>query len=143
MRATLPIILSFTAAALIGATPAVAQRANVSRSIAPVVAPAGAVRTVASYDVVAAGDRNLPSRITVADSAGGLVAFYRLPGERTLHPMMVVVMGSDIVLQAETPAGLLTLELFDANDPRDGVATRGTPRGRWHLDGKQGELQGR
>jgi hypothetical protein len=143
MRATLSTVFSLTAAALIAATPAVAQRANAARTVAPVVAPAGAIRTVASYAIVATGDRNLPSRITVAESAGGLVASYRLPGDRTAHPMMVVVMGSDIVLQAETPAGLLTLELFDANDPRDGVAARGTAQGRWHLDGKQGELQGR
>jgi hypothetical protein len=144
MRATIKTFLPIAAAAFVAAAaPAAAQRVATQRAVAPDVAIAGRVRTVATYRLVATGDRNLPDHITVADSAGGLVAYYRLANDPTSYPMLVVVMGADIVLQGETPAGVLTLELFDANDPRQGAATAGTARGRWHVDGRQGELQGR
>lgn len=144
MRATLSNLLPLAATALLAAaSPAAAQRAA-ARPIAPDLATAGTVRPVATYQLLApTRTSRLPERITVADSAGGLVAHFRLPGDRTAYPMLVVVMGSDLVLQGETPAGVLTLELFDANDPRD-AATRGTtPTGRWHVDAQQGTLRAR
>jgi hypothetical protein len=144
MRATFPNVLPLVAAALLAATPAAAQRVTPSRAVAPVVPAAGNVRPVATYTLSSTSRATrLPEHITVADSAGGLVAYYRMPGDRTAYPMLVVVMGTDLVLQGDTPAGILTLELFEANDPRD-AATRGTvPQGRWHVDAQQGTLRAR
>ena len=139
-RVMLSNIVPVLAAAVTLATPAAAQRAAARQTIVPEVAPVVRVRPVATYDLVETGDRRLPTRITVADSAGTLVASYRLPGDRTAYPMLVVVMGSDLVLQGETDAGVLTLELYGANGA--GVEQGGV-RGRWHLDGREGELGGR
>jgi hypothetical protein len=142
MRATFPNVLPLVAAALLAATPAAAQRAVSARVIAPDLAAAGNVRPVATYQLSTRSSR-LPERITVADSAGGLVASFRLPGDRTAYPMLVVVMGSDLVLQGETPAGILTLELFDANASTEAPTRAGAPKGRWHVDAQQGDLLGR
>ena len=138
MRATFTNVLPLAAA------PAAAQRAASPRAVAPVVPAVGNVRPVATYTLSSTSrTTRLPEHITVADSAGALVAYYRLPGDRSAYPMLVVVMGSDLVLQGDTPAGILTLELFDANDSRD-AATRGTaPQGRWHVDAQQGTLRAR
>jgi hypothetical protein len=142
MRATFPNVLPLAAAALFAATPAAAQRAASPRAVAPVVPAAGAVRPVATYTLSSTSrSTRLPEHITVADSAGGLVAYYRLPGDRTAYPMLVTVMGTDLVLQGDTPAGILTLELFEANDSREATAPATAPRGRWHVDAQQGTLR--
>lgn len=147
MRATLSYVLPLAAAALLAATPAAAQRAAsqraAARPVAPDLATAGTVRPVATYQLRSTHTTRLPEHITVADSAGGLVAHYRLPGDRTTYPMLVVVMGSDLVLQGETPAGILTLELFDANDSREASARPAAAQGRWHVDAQHGVLQSR
>ena len=144
MRATLSHVLPLLAAALLAASPAAAQRAASSRAIAPDVATAGAVRTVATWQLLSpTRTSRLPERITVADSSGGLVAHYRLPGDRTAYPMLVVVMGADLVLQGDTPAGLLTLELIDANGSRDASTRATAAQGRWHVDAQHGTLRTR
>lgn len=144
MRATLSNVLPLLTAALLAASPAAAQRAVSARAIAPDVAAAAAVRPVATYQLLApTRTARLPEHITVADSAGALVAHFRLAGDRTAYPMLVVVMGSDLILQGETPAGILTLELVDANDPRTTAARGTTPQGRWHVDAQQGVLLAR
>ena len=141
MRATLPNVLPLAAAALLAATPAAAQRAVSARAVAPEVAAASIVRPVATYQLRSTRSARLPERITVADSAGALVAHYRLPGDRKEYPMLVVVMGPDLVLQGETPAGILTLELLDANT--SGETPTRAAQGRWHVDAQHGTLQGR
>lgn len=50
--------------------------------------------------------------------------------------MAVTVLGTDLVLQAETPAGLLTLLLERQNDASQTELT-----GRWALDGIGGTLR--
>ena len=77
--------------------------------------------------------------MTVADSLGALVASFRLPGEPTARPMLVTVLDTDLVLQGETPSGVLTLQLYRQNDSdtTDAVA------GRWWLGDREGELRER
>jgi hypothetical protein len=77
--------------------------------------------------------------VTVADSAGALVANTRLRGETAVRPLTVSVIESDLVLQGETPEGVLTLVL-------DRQATGTEPKvtsGRWALGSAEGTLRGR
>ena len=144
MRSTFVIALSLAAASLASAPAANAQRAVAARTVAPEVAPAAAVRPVATYRLLAsANDRTLPEHITVSDSAGALVASYRLANDNTTYPMLVVALGTDLVLQGETRAGVLTLEIFDGNTSPDATPKDATTTGRWHLAGRQGELRTR
>jgi len=98
-----------------------------------------APRTVAAYRFTTPRDAALPAQVTVADSAGALVASYRLPGDRTARPMVVTVLDTDLVLQGETPSGVLTLQLFRQND----AAATDAVGGRWWLGEQKGELRGR
>ena len=140
MRATISLLPTLAAAVLsAAASPAAAQFA-VSEAARPAVRRhAPVVRTVATYNLAGSRDAALLARVTVADSAGVLVASYRLPGASVAEPMTVTVLGTDLVLQAETASGVLTLQLFDQND-----ADVGEPvGGRWALAGQRGELRGR
>ena len=144
MRSTFVIALSLAAASLASAPTASAQRAAAPRTVTPEVAAAAPVRPVATYRLLAsANDRTLPDHITVSDSAGALVASYRLANDNTTYPMLVVAFGTDLVLQGETRAGVLTLELFDGNSSPAAATKDSATTGRWHLAGRQGELRTR
>lgn len=137
--------LSFAAAvlAVVGVSrSAHAQRAVASNVVRPVVLEtpdiASVLRTVAIYQFEASRTPGMPNQVTLADSLGKLFATFTLPGNRTEQPMMVDVTESDIVLQGQTPAGIVTLVLFQQSDA--GL----TPlRGKWYLGDRQGELFGR
>lgn len=146
MRA-LASLLPPLAAVLISAAvqPARAQQAVARDDARPVVrrlaAPAGlvATRTLAVYQLTAPRATGMPARVTVADSASRLVASFRLAGAGSARPMLVEVLGSDLVLQGETPDGVLTLRLYDGN----GSAPQDTVSGRWWLGHQEGALRGR
>lgn len=136
---TIPSILA-AAAFVAAASPvsSVAAQQAATNPARPVVRSAAAPRTLATYRLTAPRDGSMPAVVTVADSAGTLVASYRLPGARDLQPMEVFVMDADVVLQGETPSGVLTLQLEGLNDEggRDFA-------GRWWLAGRSGALRGR
>ena len=107
---------------------------------APVAAqsPADAApRTVAVYRFDGWRAPGLPAEVTVADSADRLVATYRLRGHRVARPMEVSIVDEDVVLQGETPAGVLTIQLYRQERAGADVA------GRWYVGRQHGELRGR
>ena len=65
-------------------------------------------RTLAIYQFDGSHE-GIPAQVTVADSAGKLVASYRLRGGWAERPMTVDVADSDILLQAQTQRGTLTM----------------------------------
>ena len=118
----------------VAAAPAAAQSA-VRETVRPAVA---AAREVAKYNFTVSRDAGLPAEVTVADVGGALAASYRLPGQRAAAPMLIQVLDTDIVLQAETEQGVLTLQLFKQNDSDEkGVV------GTWTLGSRSGELRGK
>ena len=124
--------------------PALAQQAAISNFARPVIrraapSPDAASRTLAVYRIAAPRDAGMPTRVTVADSAGRLVASYSLAGSADARPMLVEAFGTDVVLQGETPSGMLTLRLYGRND----AATPGTAAGHWWLGAQHGELRDR
>ncbi|MDB4890727.1 MAG: hypothetical protein JWL61_2582 [Gemmatimonadetes bacterium] len=127
------------------ASPAAAQtvataytRSTVVEKAAPAEAPV--IRTIAIYRFSASRILRLPTTITVSDSAGQLVANFKLPNESNPGVMSVEVMGNDIILQGETPRGLLTLVLYRQN----AADVPSTFVGYWSLgDEERGELRGR
>lgn len=140
---TLPSFHSTLAIAALCAsafTPAAAQRTTRGEFLRTVangnVAPV--VRALAVYELEAAPD-GMPTRVTVSDSAGTLVASYRVRGTGAERPMRVSVADSDILLEGETPRGTLTIVLYDGND-RSGPDVL---VGRWALGSRRGELRGR
>ena len=133
-----------TAALCAAATSAGAQRAAAPASVRPIalhtaVAVAPAARTVAVYHFGSPRAVGLPTLVTLADSAGKLMAAFSLAGSGAAHPMTVDVLDSDLVLKGATPAGLLTLVLYRQNDSDAADAWVG----RWSLGDYQGELRGR
>lgn len=133
--------LSIAAAALAVVTvssPAAAQRAVASRVVRADVLPAGALRTVAIYQLDASRTVGMPNQVTLADSLGKLFATFTLPGNRTEQPMMVDVTDTDLVLQGQTPSGIVTLVLFQSTP-----GTLAPLRGHWYLGEREGELLGR
>lgn len=96
------------------------------------------VRKLASYDFDSSFE-GMPTRVTVADSAGTLVASFHPRGSRVDQPMKVAVADSDILLEGQTVRGLLTIVLYDQNDPMSAGALLGT----WTLGSYQGELRAR
>jgi hypothetical protein len=84
-------------------------------------------------------DRTMPSVVTVADSAGRLVATYRLPKDSTEHPMGVFVYNDDLVIVGETTRGVL--EMVFENQAQHGPGS--TITGRWSRGTEEGLLQGR
>lgn len=145
MRAQSPLpiaTLTLAVALLSTVRSAAAQAAQTAVRRADVAAAAviPAARTLAVYRLGPSRPAlpDLPVRVTVADSSGTLVARYRADraaGERT---MAVTVMQTDLVLQAETPSGLLTLVLERQNDAPGGALT-----GRWSLGADGGVLRAR
>lgn len=125
MRTHRPFILALAAVLLTAARPAAAQP------------PLTSARTLAVYRLATRAGAGLPAEVSVADSAGTLVAHYRFPAARAAAPMLVTVIDTDLVLQSETPAGVLTLVLYQRND--DGFVTDAV--GQWSLGGRHGTLR--
>ncbi|HKG90711.1 MAG TPA: hypothetical protein VKA84_02395 [Gemmatimonadaceae bacterium] len=150
MRSSLPALaaVALSVAVAAAARPAAAQQPTAAPGHARPGVPRGAdagdaeaARTVALYRFATPRrSSGLPALVTVADSAGQLVASFQLPGARGWRPMEVTLIGTDLVLQGETPDGVLTLRLYGQNEP--GAAERGLS-GRWWLGGQEGELRGR
>jgi hypothetical protein len=148
MRSLLSFLSPIAAVAFSAAAgPASAQYAAAPDHVRPAVqsvALAGAgtapaiIRTVAIYTFSVSPGRGLPSQVTVADSAGRLVASFRPGLGAAARPMTVGVFDTDLVLEGETRAGTLTLVFYGQNDPD---ATAGFI-GRWSLAGNQGQLVG-
>jgi hypothetical protein len=123
------------------ARPAAAQRA-VAENARPAAVPTTtvALRPVAAYRFAASPrTTGLPDEVTLADSNGVLVASFRVAGARESRPMLVDVLDTDLVLQGETPTGVLTLRLYGQNE----VASTGVFEGRWWLGERAGDLRGR
>lgn len=114
----------------IATSPLAAQQAS--------VAPEPLARVVASYDL-RNGPRELdfPRSVTVADSAGTILARVNVAGSARSIPMTVTVIESDLVLQGLTSAGVLTLVLDRQNE---GGETR-LATGSWTLGRTQGLLR--
>jgi hypothetical protein len=131
------------AAALMLGTAALAPAAAQSASLRPSVQLASfthtpaPVRTVAVYRFSASSIAGLPAQVTIADSAGTLVASLRRATGRVI-PMAVGVADTDILLQAATQDGLLTIVLYEQND----TERTGAVIGRWRLGEREGELRG-
>jgi hypothetical protein len=144
MRTIRSLLSPLAAAALTTAavSPVAAQRATAADYARPVVrngavAPEVSVRTLAVYQFQAPREAGMPTQVTVADSAGQLVASYDLAGARAARPMAIEVRNNDLVLRAQTPSGLVTFVLYEQNDPD----ARGEIAGRWSLGGQTGELR--
>lgn len=112
------------------ASPAAAQEATAGQS----------PRVVATYDF-GAGRHHItfPSVVTITDSAGTLIASAKVADGRTALPMLVHVIESDLVLEALTPDGILTLVLEKQaqGEPAPTVA------GRWSVGTNEGLLRAR
>ena len=134
MRPHSSLFVFVTAATLAVATrPIAAQQASAQ----PVPS---ASRIVATYDFgFARRAVAFPSIVTVADSAGTLVAQAAITGQRREVPMTVTILETDLVLQGETPDGVLTMVLDRQNE---GGNTR-VASGRWMLGTAEGTLRGR
>jgi hypothetical protein len=140
MRTKLSLLSAIALSAVL-ASPADAQ-AVANNYVRPVVEKTDApvIRTIAIYKFTASRFLRLPTTITVADSAGQLIANFRLANAPEAGAMSVDVMGNDIILQGETPRGLLTLVLYRANAAD--VPTSFI--GYWSLgNDEHGELRGR
>jgi len=127
-----PIIAALASAVTLtlAVSPLAAQQA--------LVAPGQLARVVASYDL-RNGPRELdfPRSVTVADSAGTILARINVAGSARSIPMTVTVIETDLVLQGQTPGGLLTLVLDKQNE---GGETR-LATGSWTLGRTQGRLR--
>ena len=140
MRTKLSFLSAIALSAVL-ASPAAAQ-AVANNYVRPVVEKTDApvIRTIAIYKFTASRILRLPTTITVADSAGQLIANFRLANASEVGAMSVDVMGNDIILQGETPRGLLTLVLYRAN----AADVPSSFIGYWSLgNDEHGELRGR
>lgn len=101
---------------------------------------ANPVRILAVYEVLGTPTNSaFPRQITVADSAGALLATVDMAGENSTVPMTVTVIDANLVLQGETSSGLLTLVL----DNQNAGGTAKLANGTWTLGRSQGTLRGR
>jgi hypothetical protein len=141
MRTTLSRFSPLAAAALLtlAVRPALAQQTPAPRYAKAANREPAAFRTLAVYDFNVPRDAAIPSQVTVADSAGQLVASFRYQGAAATQTMTVDVIDTDLVLQGDTPAGPLTLRLFGQNDP----STTPSVAGRWWLGRWEGSLRSR
>ncbi len=130
MRTTLFALTA--AASLTLAAPVAAQRSS--------AIPANTARVVATYDFRnATASTHFPRSVTIADSAGAILARVDLAGTVRSIPMLVTVIDNNLVLQGDTPDGLLTLVLDKQNE---GGSTR-LSSGTWTLGKAEGKLVGR
>ena len=128
-----PTFLALTAAAsLTLGAPLAAQRTS--------AIPAGAARVVAAYDFRnAPANAAFPRSVTIADSAGAIIARVNFAGTSRSIPMLVTVIDNDLVLQGDTRDGVLTLVLDKQNEGGTSRLTSGT----WTLGKAAGTLRGR
>jgi hypothetical protein len=106
---------------------------------APAAAQSAVVRPVAIYNVANRNhDRTMPVRVTLADSAGKLVASYNLAADTTTHRMGVIFYGEDLVLVGETKRGVLEMTFLKQLDRPRGAVT-----GYWTRGSEEGLLRGR
>ena len=132
-------VLALAAIETASAQPSVASaNARLVARSADMAVAAPLQRTLAIYEFDGSYD-GIPSQVTVADSAGKLVASYRLRGGWVERPMSIDVADSDILLQAQTPRGTLTMVFYQQNDPD----ATGPFVGAWSLGTRQGQLHGR
>lgn len=127
------------AAAVLAAAPAPAAAQDLSKDAVRTAPKMAVSREVARYQFTVGRDAGLPAEVTVFDRGGEITATYRLPGQRTAQPMLVTVLDMDLVLQAETDKGVLTLQLYEQN----GAAGARPITGKWTLGSRSGELRGR
>lgn len=122
-----------TRSAAAQAAPAAATATDTAAPLPPAVAwPAHPVGT---YDLTAAvQDQAMPVVLVISDSAGTPTARFRPEGDAEAHPMTVAVKATDLVLQAPTRVGVMTLVL-----QRHGDAITGT----WERGGERGTITGR
>jgi hypothetical protein len=78
-----------------------------------------------------------PRLVTVADSAGTLLASVELTKDNRTVPMTVNVIENNLVLQGATPEGVLTLVLDRINEGGNTALTSGT----WTLGRNSGTLR--
>ena len=111
-------------------------------AVAPLAAqnPTPTIRPVVTFHVATRdNDRTMPAVVVVADSAGQLVASYRLPKDSVEHRMGVFVYRDDLVIVGETEKGVLEM-VFDKQ-------AQGVPghviTGRWSRGSQDGVLRGR
>lgn len=131
--------IALAAAFVLAAAPAAAAAQDLSTGA---VRPAPALvvsRPIATYRFNGGRAEGLPAEVAVVDRGGELTATYRLPGQGSVQPMMVTILDRDIILQAETDRGVLTLQLFRQNDPDASEPVTG----RWTLGSRSGELRAR
>jgi hypothetical protein len=129
--------IALATAFVLGAAPVAAQELSTGAiRPAPMLITS---REVATFRFNGGRQEGLPAEVTVIDRGGQLMATYRLPGQRDAQPMLVTLIDMDIILQAETDKGVLTLQLYRQNDP----AASGAVTGRWTLGSRSGELRGR
>lgn len=136
MRTVISRIALAAAITAAAATPAAAQ--DLAREA---VRPASAMtvtRAVAVYTFAVPQKAGLPAEVTLTDRGGMLTATYRLAGARDAQPMEVTILDTDIVLQADTEQGVLTLQLFQQNDP----SAASKVSGKWTLGERSGSLRG-
>lgn len=125
----------FTAAAALALIAAPARAQQVSA-----IPTSSNSRIIATYSFRnAPQSAAFPRNVTVADSAGTIIARVEIGTEQASIPMTVTVIERNLVLQGETSEGLLTLVLDRQNE---GGVTKLTS-GSWTLGKAQGELRGR
>lgn len=94
-------------------------------------------RVVAAYDFFNGSSAAFARSVTVADSAGTIIASVELANERTSIPMTVTVIENNLVLQGQTPDGVLTLVLDRQNEGGKTTLDSGT----WTLGRTSGQLR--
>lgn len=99
--------------------------------------PTGTARVVAAYDFWNGPSASFARSVTIADSAGTIIAKVELANERRSIPMTVTVIESSLVLQGETPDGVLTLVLDRQNEGGTTTLDSGT----WTLGRTSGQLR--
>ena len=129
MRSTTIFASLATAALTIAASPLAAQATS--------ALAAGPSRVVAAYDFWNGPSAAFARSVTVADSAGTIIAKVELANERRSVPMTVTVIENNLVLQGETPDGVLTLVLDRQNEGGKTTLDSGT----WTLGRTSGQLR--
>jgi hypothetical protein len=123
--------LAAAAALALTAVPAAAQRAK--------ALPSTGSRIVASYEFRnSLADASFPRSVTVTDSAGTILARVDMGATASSIPMDVTVIETNLVLQGQTPDGVLTLVLDRQNEGGEIKLTKGT----WTLGRNSGQLRG-
>ncbi len=135
----LTAITTATALTVAARTIPAQQLSLTSKTTIAAAAPADGQRLLATYDFGnSPRDFAFPRKVSVADSAGTLVAKASMLGDPREIPLTVTIMDSDLVLQGQTADGVLTLVLENQNE---GAAAKGGSTGRWILGNNRGTLR--